>query len=221
MKHSLLFLVLLGGVAFADGGPDKAALWTKFPVKDITLGTPLSALPAQGFTCGPDKGNSMPTCVKFLDERCHGQKITVRAIAMNFPAPKGKGCVYDSVTGGTLLDAVETTVPMSLVAVKGTDTKAPRVYEIQFDYAVNVLGKDTKLGKALIAKYGTPVLDNAPIQMAWQSGDVQLQAVCASVTNESGQYCYQNVSDSQLLVTERAVKEAADRKAQEHDAPGL
>jgi len=207
-----------GGGA-GGGGEDVRA---RFPVQDLVLGTKLSALAAQGFTCGPDRGNSMPTCVKILDERCKGRKLTVRAIAMNVPPPEGRGCVYDSATGATLLDHEKTTIPMSLVAVKGTDTSAPRAFEIEFDFAMNTLDGDSKLSKALVAKYGKPSLTNPPSQLAWESGDVQLQAICGSSTADWGQYCHLLVTDNRLLESERSLQKAAEQaKANQAEAPKL
>ncbi|MBC7976059.1 MAG: hypothetical protein H7138_13890 [Myxococcales bacterium] len=209
------------------GGSRSSAVpstWKRFTVKDIVLGTPLASLKAQGFTCGPDKGNSMPHCVKFLDDRCKDRKITVRAISMNTDPPEGKGCVYDSGPGSTLLDHEKTKLPMSNIAVKGTDTENSRAYEITFTYGMNILGDDTKLGTALIEKYGKPELVNAPSQLAWTVDTTQLQAICGTSTADWGQYCFLNVSDSKILESERSVqKDIDDRKAKANaaDAPAL
>ncbi len=227
MKSPLLFSVVLfgcipaalGGSSASAGGGSK-----KFVVKDIELGTPLASLKAKGFTCGPDKGNSAPTCVKFLDDKCKDKKIIVRAISMNTPVPTEAACLYDSATGATFFDHEQTTVPMSHVAAKGTDTKIGRIYDISFTFAMNILGDDTKLGKALIDKYGKPVLVNPPSQLAWDEGGVQVQAICGSSTADWGQFCSVTATDNTILESDRSVQKGhddANAKKNAPDAPAL
>jgi hypothetical protein len=201
---------------------DQAAAWKKLTLKDIVIGTEFYKVP--GFTCGPDpaaRGFSTyrHTCVKFLDERCDGRPSKINHVSSNSDIPHGRACFMDEGSGGTYLDHNIASPPLSAITIVATDTSAPRVYEIRFTLAKDTLTEDSKLGQALIAKYGRPTYVNAPIQMTWTVGDTQLDATCNDSLGPPRDYCALQVSDTVLLASERSIQKAMDEEQQRKNAP--
>jgi hypothetical protein len=201
---------------------DHEAGWQKFAILGIKLGTPLEKVP--GFTCGPPPGtNGFTTqnhgCVKFLDTRCKGRATKIHHIRVAADVPPGQTCFMDEFSGGTYLDRRFVSPPLSAVHIIGTDTSAPLVFEIHYTFAADDLTDDSKLGKALIAKYGPPTFKNAPIQMGWELGDVRLSASCRSTVGAQGEYCEITVEDRTLDGTERELQEAANEAEKRQNAP--
>ena len=210
--------------AFAGGFvpgtyPEKAAAWKKFTVQGIELGTPLSKL--SGFTCDDKVGQYRHTCVKFLDPKCKGRKTFVKFISFSSDVPKGQGCTYNSDGGGTYLDRQMPTIPLFAVAVVGTDTPVPRAYEIRFTFALDQLTDDSNIGKALLAKYGTPDFKNPPMQMRWNvpgMDDLFLMAECGGSAGPDA-HCLVQAYDGPLLDAERSINQAAGDDAKIKGGP--
>jgi len=224
-----LALVCLSSVALADHAkmtngryPEKTAAWSKFTLKDIKLGTPLAKL--AGFTCGPPPGTGGfatqdHSCVEFLDERCKGKRTEIHHLRSSADLPKGQTCFMDESNGATYLDRKFISPPLSAIRAIGTDTGAPLVYDIAYTFAADDLTSDSKLGKALVAKFGPPSYSNAPIGMSWTAGDVRLNASCRSTAGPTGEYCSLDVSDDELRKTEESIQEDADAQAVKQNAP--
>jgi hypothetical protein len=201
---------------------DQASAWNKLMLKDIVIGTAFYKVP--GFTCGPDpaaRGFSSyrHTCVKFLDERCDGRPSKINHVSSASDIPNGRGCFMDEGNGGTYLDHNFVSPPLSAIAIVATDTSAPRVYEIRYTLARDTLTEDSKLGRALIAKYGRPTYVNAPAQLTWTIGDVQLNATCSGSEGPANEFCTLQVSDTALLDSERSIQKAMDDEQQRKNAP--
>ena len=228
--RALIILSLLSSSALAGHGkqpsftpgnyPEKAAVWKRFTVKDISLGTAIDKLP--GFTCDADVGKYQHTCVKFLDDRCKGRPTYVVSVSFSSDVPKGQGCTYDSHSGATYLDRKITTAPLSVVAAIGTDTPVPRAYELRFTFAKDVLTQGSNIGKALIAKYGKPDFINEPMQMRWNVdglSDVFVAAECGGTEGPQGDFCLVQAHDGPLLDSERSIAQDANAKAEEGGGP--
>jgi hypothetical protein len=157
--------------------------------------------------------------VKFLDARCAGKKTKIGHISSTGDVPAGQSCFMDEGSGATYLDRKFTSPPLSAIAIVGTDTSAPRVYEINYTFANDVVTAESNLGKALIAKYGVPTTTNYPIQMGWTDGDVVVRAACGSTEGPTGEFCTLSVSDTGLLDTERSIQQEADEAQEKQDAP--
>ena len=217
-------LVLAAGVARMTPGtyPEKAEAWKKFTVREVTLGTEFSKVP--GFTCGPDpvsKGftSYRHTCVKFLDERCKGRPSKIFHIRSSADLPRGQACFMDEGSAGTYLDGKLMSPPLSYLSIVATDTSAPRVYEVNYTFANDVLTDQSNLGKALIAKYGPPQERNEPLTMFWQSGDVTLRADCGATQGPAGEFCSIKVSDDAFHDSERAIQQAFDDEQKLKNGP--
>lgn len=201
---------------------DQAAAWKKLTLKGIALGTGFFEVP--GFTCGPDpslRGFSTyrRTCVKFLDERCAGRPTKINHVSSHSDMPAGQICFMDEGNGGTYLDGKFMSPPLSAIAIVATDTSAPRVYEIRYTFARDMLTTDSKLGQALLAKYGKPSHFDPPTQMSWTAADAQLDASCGGSEGPQGDYCTLTVSDTTLLDSERSKQKAADEQLAKRNAP--
>jgi hypothetical protein len=214
----------ISAFAFAGGFtpgtyPERAAAWKKFTVQGIELGSPLSKL--SGFTCDEKVGEYRHTCVKFLDPRCKGRKTYVKFINFSSDVPKGQGCTYNSDGGGTYLDRKPAEVPLFAVAVVGTDTPVPRAYAIRFTFALDQLTDDSNIGKAMLAKYGTPDFKNPPMQMRWNApgiNDLYLEGACGESQGPDA-HCLVQAYDGPLLDAERSIKQAAGDDAKIQNGP--
>jgi hypothetical protein len=188
--------------------PDKAAAWKHFTVKDVQLGMAIDTL--AGFTCDAKVGEYRHTCAQFFDEKCKGLPTFVKAVSRATPAPS-QGCTYNVENGGTYLNGQYVSIPLSSVAVVGTDTSVPRAYEIRYVLAADALVEDSKIARALVAKYGKPDYTNPPSQMRWNAegmSDVFLAAECT--TEGSTAHCLIQAYDGPLLDAERGIKKAFD-----------
>jgi hypothetical protein len=221
MLNALLLLSLAAAPSFVPGTyPERAAVWKRFTVKEIELGTELSKL--KGFTCDAKPGSYRHTCVKFLDDRCKGRPSYAKSISFAADVPPGQGCTYDVSTGGTYLDRKPTGAPLGAIAVVGTDTEVPRAYELRFTFAKDVLTPESNIGKALIAKYGAPDSSTEPIRMRWNApsiNDLYLSAECGGTEGPTGNFCIVQAYDGPLLDSERSIKQAADAAKLEKSGP--
>jgi hypothetical protein len=184
----------------------------------VTLGSELGKL--VGFTCEASPGKYRYTCVQFPDVRCQGKATKIKSVGTTAEIPNGQSCFMDSSNGGTYLDRVFQSPPLSAVWVIGTDTSPPKVYEINFTFARDVLTDDSKLGKALLAKYGKPDFTNGDFQWAWNFGsDMMLSANCGATQGPTGDYCSLKVYDQTVLDTERSIQKARDEERAKKEAP--
>ena len=225
----VIALSLVSQLALADGSPmkpgsypHKAAIWKKFTVRDVSLGTEFYK--ASGFTCGPDPASRgfttyRHTCVKFLDERCKGRSSKISHVRVAADVPAGQGCFMDEGSGGTYLDRKFMSPPLSSLSIVATDTSAPVIYEINYTFARDVVTDDSNLGKALLKKYGKPTNFDPPTRMMWTADDVSTQVSCGGTEGPSGDYCSLQVSDTGLLDSERSIQKQHDEVQQKHDAP--
>lgn len=224
-----LTLCLVSAVALAEkpkmkpgSYPEKADAWKKFTVLEVSAGAELFKVP--GFTCGPDPAKDgfstyRRTCVKFLDKRCQGRPTKISHIRSEADVPAGQSCFMDEGSGGTYLDRKHLASPLSYISIVGTDTSVPRVYEINYTFAKDVLTEASNTGKALIAKYGAPDSTNPPIQMYWKKDDVSLRAECGATEGPTGEYCKVQVSDDTLLDAERSIQKAFDDEQATKNGP--
>jgi hypothetical protein len=196
--------------------------WQRFAVQHIELGTAFDKVP--DMTCGPDPASQgystyRHTCVRFLDERCAGRPSKIHHIRSTADLPGGQSCFMDEGSGATYLDRKHQVPELFSIAVVATDTRAPRVYEIAYTFPKDLLTPDSKLGQALIAKYGTPSSTTPPIRMSWTAGNVRLDAACGATEGPQGELCTLTVGDTDLLDSERAKQKAADEAAEKRNAP--
>src|SRR5580700_10686739 len=83
-RTTLLILCAVGSAAAADkmktgSYPERDAMWKKFAIKDVTVGTPLAQL--KGFVCEATNGRGFGNaCVKFLDDRCKDRPTKVKQV---------------------------------------------------------------------------------------------------------------------------------------------
>jgi hypothetical protein len=204
---------------------DRDKAWTKFAILGTRLGGPLEK--HAGFKCGPPPGTDGFTtqnhsCVKFIDERCKGRPTKIHNIRSSGDVPAGQNCFMDEFTGASYLDRKYMAPPLKSIRLVGTDTSAPLVFRLEYIIAADDLTRDSNLGKALIAKYGTPANTNAPIAMNWTIGDVQLDAACRQIGGDhapDGEFCRITVEDNKLDDTERSIQQQANDDARKSKAP--
>lgn len=232
MRTSLLLLCVASS-ALADPRapmkngvyPDHQKAWDAFAIQGIKLGLPLEK--QAGFTCGPPPGTDGFTtqnhsCVKFLDERCKGRKTKIHHIRVAADLPKGQTCFMDEFNGGTYLDREHKAPPLFALRITGTDTSNPLIFEIRYTFAADDLTSDSRLGRALIAKYGQPTYANPPTQMMWERGDTRLSAACRGIGGDhadQGEFCEIIVEDRKLDQIERSIQDDANTAARAHAAP--
>jgi len=214
-----------GGSPGGMGGGNAQSAYDHFAVLGAKLGVPLE--PAAGFTCGPPRGTDGFTtqnhsCVKFLDERCKGKPTKIHHIRSTGDVDRGPSCFMDEMNGATYLDREILLPPLSYLRLTGTDTPNAKVFEITYTFAGDDLTDDSKLGKALIAKYGPPTNRNPPVQMSWQQGEVFLRAECRMIAGDhakQGDYCTITVAHPELDTRERERQAADDEAARRAGAP--
>ncbi|MBX3155680.1 MAG: hypothetical protein KF773_06755 [Deltaproteobacteria bacterium] len=196
----------------------------------MKLGVPLEK--QAGYTCGPPRGTDgfstqNHSCVKFVDARCSERPTKIHHIRSSGDVPRGLTCFMDEFTGATYLDRKLLLPPLFAVRLVGTDTNDPKVFQIHFTFAADDLTETSRLGKALIAKYGPPTSRAEPVRMVWQAGDVELRAECRTIGGDNaaiGDYCTLSVEDRALDHREReraAGDAAAAREAAGPPPPSL
>ena len=221
-----LVLALIAGSAFADpharitngSYPEHREAWTKLAVLGVKLGAPLRG--QTGFTCGPSGGaGGARTCVKFLDDRCQGRTTLVAQLRYGSDAPKGHNCFLDEIDGITYLDQKKLRPPLKHVRITGTDTSSPLIFRIDYVLDADDLTKDSKLGKALVEKYGKPTHGPTGSEMSWEQGDVTLSASCRLYQGADGEFCEIRAEDKTLSQAERSLQDNADAGARQASAP--
>lgn len=201
------------------------AAYDKFAIQGMKLGIPLEK--HAGFVCGPPRGTdgfstADHTCVKFTDDRCKDRKTFIHHIRSTGDVEKGPGCFMDESNGATYLDRTILLPPLFSIRLVGTDTPDPKVYQIVYTFPADDLTESSKLGKALIAKYGTPTAKAEPVRFVWQSGDVELRAECRSIAGDNariGEFCTLSVEDRPFAMRERERAEVDAAAARQANAP--
>lgn len=220
-----------GGLSSSSGGgssPSAAQTrdaYKTFAIRGVQLGLPLEG--QDGFTCGPPRGTDGFTtqnhsCVKFLDERCKGRPTKIHNIRSTADVPRGQSCFMEEFTGATYLDREYLAPPLLSLRIVGTDTENPKIFQLEYTFAADDLTRDSKLGKALIAKYGKPSYENAPMQMSWQIGDIRLDAACRTIGGDNaadGEYCRLTVRDDDLDRKERELEQQRIEDQRRANAP--
>jgi hypothetical protein len=225
MRKIFLALMVVHGVAAAEPKkivpgtyPEKVSAWKKFAIQGIAIGTPLSKL--TGFTCSDQP--AVPggiVCVKFIDPRCAQRPTKIKNAAYLKDVPAGSSCFMDGNTNSTYLDRKAMAPPLFSVAVQGTETTNPIVYRVSFTFAKDVVDNQSKLGQALVAKYGKPTSTNEPMSWSWTDGDVTLGVMCGAIEGPTGEFCTLYSEDLPMHFAERSIQEAADDAAKHTSAP--
>ena len=196
----------------------------KFAVVGFKVGMPLEG--HKGFVC-----NATPAeryyldrqCVKFLDPRCAGKPAKIGSKKYSETPPAG--CFMDQSNYATYLDGTLMTPPLLGVHLGGTQSVPSKIFQIRYTFAADDLTDDSKLGAALIAKYGEPSDRNPPIEMKWKLGSPDLLAACRMTGGQTaqernkGEYCTITVLDEELERFEREQQELKDSQDRRSKAP--
>jgi hypothetical protein len=199
--------------------------YDKFAVLGAKLGVPLEG--QAGFTCGPPRGTDgfstqNHSCVKFLDERCKDRPTKIHHIRSTGDVDRGQNCFMDEFNAATYLDRKFTAPPLLYLRITGTDSNNPKVFQITYTFPADDLTDDSKLGKALIAKYGEPAYRNPPTQMTWKAGDVEMRAACRGIGGDNaakGEFCTITVEHDALDQQEREKQRVNEEAARRAGAP--
>ena len=196
----------------------RAAVWNKFSIQGLKIGQPLAQ---PGFTCGAAWGTngamaSGRACVKFLDARCKGKKVLIYPVHRK---TEPNACVMDENAGGTFLDGKQVYPPLEAIRIVGTDTTAPLIQEISYQFAGDDITDTSNIGKALLAKYGEPEYRNPPIRFLWNADDTRLTADCRATEGADYDYCEVRVTDYAIGANEKALQTEADDAARIKAAP--
>lgn len=220
----VLSVLLIAGQVWADGAHDK------FAVLDLKIG--MSVVSAKGFICTKERktrsGDRLePICVKFLDARCKGKPSAVGELRYGDDAPKG--CHFDPSSGATRLDNVimqdphtgasdqahNGRKPLNNIAFFGTKTDESKIYRIEYMLDEDdVKSTDSKIYKALVAKYGEPTYPEHSGKVKWKLDGTELVAECQPYFN-----CSISVIDRNFERLETAEQEATDKKKKGDSAP--
>jgi hypothetical protein len=216
------------GDLVSAAAPSGGSAHDTFAVLDVKIGMPVEGQP--GFTCTkPKPGKELEDvhCVKFLDKRCAGKPTNIGTLRYGEDAPAG--CYLDYSNAATYLDSSlqqtantgDTTdpaqrnprKPLTNLHITGTQSKPSKIYEIWYTFPPDDLGEDSKLYKAMTAKYGEPSYKNAPTEMRWSRDDTKLKAECSR-----DRQCQILVQDSKFGGLERRKQEEADARARRQNA---
>lgn len=189
----------------------------RLSVLDVKIGMSLDALP--GYACTKDKRTASGDredrhCVKFVDDRCKGQPQNIGKKRYGETAPKG--CFHDT-SNATYLDDLlmqdphtgatdqphNGRTPLLNVHVVGTESTPSKIYRISYTVARDDLSENSKLHKALVAKYGEPTEIHG--WMRWKIDSTELKASCGS-------------TECTIDVMDRRFEEMVEREQQEADA---
>jgi hypothetical protein len=194
-------------------------------VLDFKIG--MVATGKAGFVCAKPSGNTGREdthCVKFLDPRCANKPTKVSVLRYGEDA--GPGCHFDPITNVTRLDnkALQTAntndstdhtpirKPLENVHLIGTQSEPSKIYAIRYMLGFDELTEDSKLYRAMIAKYGEPSYKNPPNEMRWKGDDTRLTANCDRA------HCEIFVQDSAFEGFERNRQAEVDGKARRETA---
>ena len=192
----------------------------RFAVLDLKIGMAVTG--RAGFVCAKPSGNTGREdthCVKFLDSRCANKPSTISVLRYGEDA--GAGCHFDPSSNATHLDnkLMQTAntgdstdhtpirKPLENVEIIGTQSEPSKIYAIRYMLGFDELTEDSKLYRAMVAKYGEPSYKNPPNEMRWKGDDTRLTANCDRI------HCEIVVEDNQFEDFERHRQEEADGKA--------
>lgn len=206
------------GRASADEG------WDKFTLLDLKIGMPVQQT---GFACAKQRGKDIEDthCVKFTDPRCNGKPGAIGFKEYRDHAPPG--CYLDYSSNATYLDdsLMQTPntgdstdrrpikKPLTNLHLIGTRSKPSKIYRMYYMVPPDDLAEDSKLYKALAAKYGEPVERHSG-KVRWKLDNTKLEAYCIAERN-----CEITVEDLKFEDNERRKQEEADAKAKRKAAP--
>jgi hypothetical protein len=199
-----------------------------FAVLDVKIGMAVEGRP--GFTCTKqpaDKDLEDTHCVKFLDSRCSGHPVSIGQKRYSEKAPLGCYLDYSNMAtylDGTLQQTANTgdnsdpaerhpRKPLMNLHIVGTQSKPSKIYRIWYTTAPDELAEDSKIYKAMVAKYGEPSYKNAPNEMRWRRDDTTVKAECDPLRQ-----CVIYVEDSKFEDLERRKQEEADAKTRHQNA---
>lgn len=217
---SLLILCVLAAPALADefaktavSGPET---WKRYVVRGLELGTPRKTLAKQGFTCG-----KLPNqrCFKVVDDRCK----------------KGR-CEFKEDAFGQWFELNGAKTDLDYLTIATTETDSALAYDIKYSFGPRqLLTEDSTLGKALIAKYGSPTKVEeggsddkvGGGRMLWWNDDVGNNGpnIIVDCSNYGEKKCMLEAEDYGIQSVERSKQEERDeqkkRAAQPTKAPEL
>ncbi len=228
---TVLTVVALAGVSSQQraAAAEPAGAHDKLFVLDVKLGMPLDGRP--GFTCTKEKRTASGDreerhCVQFVDDRCKGRPAGIGAKRYGEKAPKG--CYLDHSSHATYLDdllmqdpntgdssqARNGRKPLANVHLLGTRSTPSKIYEIEYMFAEDdLLDENSKLHKALIAKYGEPTEIHSG-KMKWRLESTELVAQCTPNQN-----CSIDVEDRKLRENVEDEQNQADAQKKRDAAP--
>jgi hypothetical protein len=217
----IVFLLAAGGSALAD-------VHDTFAVLDLKIGMPIEG--HAGFICakqpsGQDLSDSH--CVKFMDSRCKGRPLAIGEKRYSDKPPAG--CFFDYSNQATYLDGVlqqtantgdnsdpnqrNPRKPLMNVHIIGTPSRPSKIYWIRYTFTPDDLADDSKLYKALVAKYGEPTYKNQPGELRWARDTTKLKVEC-----DPTRQCELQVDDDKLDDLERQKQQEADARTRHQNA---
>jgi hypothetical protein len=212
-----------GGATAATSGNDH----DRFSIQNVKIGMPVEG--RDGFVCAKAIADEDRHCVKFLDSRCSDLPANIGVLRYGEKAPLG--CFFDysstaSYLDGTLMqESSEVRAGVSgaksrperrgltSLSTRGTQSKPSKIYRMEYTFEFDQLTEDSKLYKALAAKYGEPSYKNPPDQMKWKGDQTAVDATCAYLN------CTMIIEDGHFEEVERRKQEEADSREQRKNAP--
>ncbi len=195
----------------------------RFSVLGVKIGMPVDG---DGFTCEKATDGDDRYCVKFLDTRCSGQPLHVGVKAYSDKAPLG--CFFDPSSRGSYLDGAllqESSAvragekgakshperrPLTVLLAVGTKSRLSKIYRMEYQFEYDDLTPDSKLHKALVAKYGEPSSSDAT---RWKGDGTEIRVECSYLN------CNLSVEDSHYAEVEDRKQEELDSVARRKNAP--
>ena len=202
--------LLGGGGSGIVSGPE---LWKKWSTRGVTLGiTTRADLKKAGFKCG-QRANSR--CFKIMDKRCE---------------PPAGHCEFKEDAFGQWFELNGAKTQLEFMTVATTESDAALVHDIRlYTNPRTVLEPESTLGKALIAKYGTPSHTLEPDKedkvgggtITWWDDKLTSQGpnVQADCTANRGEQCEIEIEDFQVVERERANQQKIDEDRKRANQP--
>jgi hypothetical protein len=199
----------------------------RFSIQNIKIGMPVEG--KDGFVCAKPIADEDRHCVKFLDSRCADQPANIGVLKYGEEAPLG--CFFDYSSTASYLDGALMQESSDVRAgmrgakshperrgltslyIRGTQSKPSKIYRMAYTFEFDQLTEESKLYKALAAKYGEPSYKNPPDQMKWKGDQTAVDATCAYLN------CTMIIEDGHFEEVERRKQEEADARAQRSNAP--
>jgi len=197
----------------------------KMEVMGLKIGMTIEDRP--GFTCDKRETTELDVhCVKFTDPRCEGRPTNLGSKKYNHAVPAG--CFMD-LPRTTYLDNQLMLPVLTSIELVGTESVPSKIYKIIYTFGADDVTVDSKLGKALTAKYGAAYdPKNAPVSMIWKTESTRLTATCRNrdgsetstraAERAKGEFCEIVVEDPDFDQLERSQQEGADAKTRQNAA---